>query len=123
MIPVASTVVMVAALAWTLWCAVSALVGQAPTMYHRLGLAVLQGVAVVYAVALVVALITEGGRGGPGIAEILGYLATALLTLPVGAWLAQGERTRWGSAVFAIAGFTLAVLVLRMSQLWETTRV
>jgi hypothetical protein len=121
-IPVA-WVLGVAALAWALWCAVSAAVDQAPTYGHRLTLLGLEVVAVVQSLVAVVLLIIQGGRGAGAVAEIVGYLIAVVITLPIGAALAYGERTRYGSVVLAIAGVTLAVLVLRTTQVWEAARV
>ena len=114
---------LVASLAWALWCAVSAGVGQAPTYHHRLALVVLEAVVLVQAVIAVVLLVAQGARTGGAVAEILGYLISTVVALPIGAGLAHGERTRYGSVVLAIAGVTLAVLVLRTNQVWEVTRV
>ena len=123
MISVLPAALVVLSLAWTLWCAVSALVGQAPTMPHRLGLLVLEGVAVVMALITVVLLVTGPSRTGAAVAELLGYLIAVVVALPIGAALAHTERTRYGSIVLAVAGFTLAVLVLRTSQVWQNTAV
>ena len=120
-IPVA-WVLGLAALAWALWCGGSAVVGQAPTYPHRLALVGLEVVALLQAVVAVVLLVAAGGRTAGAVAEIVGYLIAMLVVLPVGAALAHGERTRYGSLVLAIAGFTLAVLVLRTTQVWEVTR-
>src|SRR5699024_10367128 len=47
-----------------------------------------------------------------------GYLITALLVVPLaGAW-AYAELTRWGPAVLAAAAATVAVMVVRMDQIW-----
>jgi hypothetical protein len=121
-IPVA-WVLGVAALAWALWCAVSAAADQAPTYGHRLTLLGLEVVAAVQSLVAVVLLIVAGGRGAGAVAEIVGYLVAVVITLPIGAALAYGERSRYGSVVLAIAGVTLAVLVLRTTQVWEATRV
>ncbi|NMO90717.1 hypothetical protein [Actinomycetospora sp. TBRC 11914] len=113
----------VAALAWALWCGVSAVVDQAPTYHHRLALLVIEVVALLQALLAVVLLVVQGGRTGGAVAEIVGYLIALVIALPVGAALAYQERTRYGSIVLAIAGVTLAVLVLRTTQVWEATRV
>lgn len=120
-IPAVGIAVMVAALAWSLWCLVSAAIGQAPTVAHRLGLVVLEILAVLQALVAVVLLLVSGGRSGPAVAEILGYLIATVIVLPIGAALAHGERSRYGSAVLAIAGVTVTVLVLRTGQVWEAT--
>lgn len=113
--------VLALALAWALWCVVSAAVGQAPTIRHRIGLLVLEGVALVVALVMVVGLVVEGGRSTGPVVEIVGYLAAMLAVLPIGAALAHGERTRYGSVVLAVAGVTLAVLALRTGQVWTVT--
>jgi hypothetical protein len=115
-------VVLALALAWALWCAVSAAVGQAPTIRHRIGLLVLEAVALVQALVLVVGLVVQGGRTTGAVVEIVGYLVATLVVLPIGAALAHGERTRYGSIVLAVAGVTLAVLSLRTGQVWAVTR-
>jgi hypothetical protein len=114
--------VLALALAWALWCAVSAVVGQAPTIRHRIGLLVLEAVALVQALVLVVGLFVEPGRSAGAVVEIVGYLIATLVVLPIGAALAHGERTRYGSVVLAVAGITLAVLSLRTGQVWTVTR-
>jgi hypothetical protein len=114
--------VLVLALAWALWCAVSAAVGQAPTIRHRVGLLVLEAAALVQALVLVVGLVVQGGRTTGAVVEIVGYLVATLVVLPIGAALAHGERTRYGSIVLAVAGVTLAVLSLRTGQVWAVTR-
>lgn len=117
-----SLAVLALALLWALWCAVSAAVGEAPTVRHRVGLLVLEAVAVVQALVLVVGLVVQGGRTTGAVVEIVGYLVATLIVLPIGAALAHGERTRYGSVVLAVAGVTLAVLSLRTGQVWAVTR-
>jgi hypothetical protein len=114
--------VLALALAWALWCAVSAALGQAPTIRHRIGLLVLEAVALVQALVLVIGLFVEPGRSAGAVVEIVGYLIATLVALPIGAALAHGERTRYGSVVLAVAGITLAVLSLRTGQVWTVTR-
>lgn len=117
-----TSAVLVLALVWALWCAVSAALGQAPTIRHRIGLLVLEAVALVQALVLVVGLFVEPGRSAGAVVEIVGYLIATLVALPIGAALAHGERTRYGSLVLAVAGITLAVLSLRTGQVWTVTR-
>jgi hypothetical protein len=114
--------VLALALVWALWCAGSAIIGQAPTIRHRVGLLVLEAVALVQALVLVVGLVVQGGRSAGAVLEIVGYLIATLVVLPIGAALAHGEPTRYGSVVLAVAGITLAVLALRTGQVWTVTR-
>lgn len=122
MIVALTLAVLALALVWALWCAVSAALGQAPTVRHRYGLLVLEALAVVQALVLGIGLIVQGGRSGSAVLEIIGYLIATLVALPIGAALAHGERTRYGSIVLAVAGVTLAVLSLRTGQVWTVSR-
>lgn len=49
---------------------------------------------------------------------LYGYLLTGLV-LPVGGvWLGIWERTRWGSLAIGVVALTLAVLVMRLEEIW-----
>ena len=48
----------------------------------------------------------------------VGYLAAVWLVLPVGVAWAASEKSRWGSGVLLVACLTVAVMVLRLQQLW-----
>ena len=51
-------------------------------------------------------------------ATFIGYALTSLLVPPVGAVWALSEKTRWGTAAAGISALVLAVLTLRMLQVW-----
>ena len=60
--------------------------------------------------------------GGHSLAEPItfwGYLVFALIVLPAAGVWAFADRTRWSSAVLLVACLTLAVMELRMVQVWE----
>ena len=66
-----------------------------------------------------IVLVVSGQRAQADTVEYFGYLVTALLVgLAAGIW-AVLDRTRAATLVLAIAGFTLAVMVVRMWQLWS----
>lgn len=49
---------------------------------------------------------------------LYGYLLTGVV-LPIGgAWLGIWERTRWGSLAIGVVAVTLAVLAVRLEQIW-----
>lgn len=50
--------------------------------------------------------------------SFVGYLLACLLVLPAGVLWSLGERSRGGTAVLAVAGFTTAFLVVRLMQIW-----
>ena len=49
------------------------------------------------------------------------YLLACLAIPPLMVWWGRGEPGRWGSGVVAIACLVLAVLVLRVEQVWSGT--
>jgi hypothetical protein len=51
-------------------------------------------------------------------AAFIGYVLTSLLILPLAVIWAIAEKSRWGTAVLVAACLTLAVMVVRMQQVW-----
>lgn len=49
-----------------------------------------------------------------------GYLLTSVLVIPLGAFWAVGEKSRWGTGVLLVAAATTAILVVRLEQVWRT---
>lgn len=66
----------------------------------------------------VVAVVLLSNRPHVDALTFVGYLLTALLLLPVGTFWAIGERSRWGNGVLAVSGLVVAVLVVRLQQIW-----
>lgn len=58
---------------------------------------------------------TDRDVNGPA---FIGYVLTALLILPLAVVWAVAEKSRWGTAVLVAACLTLAVMVVRMQQVW-----
>jgi len=85
-----------------------------PLLGAAAGLEVLLLVQVGVAVVQMVA----GQRPG-SIPTFLGYSLVSLLVLPLGVLWALEEKTRWSTVVLAGAAATVAVLVLRMGQVWS----
>lgn len=51
-------------------------------------------------------------------ATYVAYLLGVLLILPLGFQLARMERSRWGSLALSFTGVVVAVMTLRLLQLW-----
>ena len=51
-------------------------------------------------------------------ATFIGYALTSLLVPPVGAVWALSDKTKWGTAAAGISSLVLAVLTVRMRQVW-----
>jgi hypothetical protein len=74
-------------------------------------------VALLVQAGIALVLLGTGGRGVDAV-TFVGYLVTSVLLLPVGAFWAIGERSRWGNGVLALSGVVVAVVVLRLVQVW-----
>jgi hypothetical protein len=73
-------------------------------------------------VGLIVARLASGGRPA-SLATLIGYLiAMPLVPLAAGFW-GLLERSRWGSAVVAVAGLVAAVLMVRLHEIWPVIHV
>lgn len=58
------------------------------------------------------------GAAPPERVTLYGYLLTALLMAVGGGWIGLFERSRWGSAVIAVAALVSIVLLMRLHQIW-----
>ena len=73
-------------------------------------------------VGIIVARLAGGGRPA-GLATLIGYLiAMPLVPVAAGFW-GLLERSRWGSAVVAVAGLVAAVLMVRLHEIWPVIHV
>ena len=65
----------------------------------------------------VVALVRMGDWGGSK-GELAGYLGVSALLVPGGLVLAVEERSRYGTLVLAVACLVVAVVEVRLLQVW-----
>lgn len=73
-------------------------------------------------VGMIVARLADGGRPA-GLVMLIGYLvATPIIPVAAAFWGAL-ERSRWGSAVIAVAGLVAAVLMVRLHEIWPVIGV
>lgn len=67
---------------------------------------------------LSIVLVAGGERAKTDTVEFFSYLVVALI-VPIGAgFWALVERTRWSTMVLGVAGFTVAIMLARMEQIW-----
>ena len=80
-------------------------------------LALVQLALVVQLVASIV-IVIAGERAKQDTVEFFAYLLVALL-IPIGAgFWALIERTRWSTVIMGVGALTVAVMLVRMSQIW-----
>ena len=88
-----------------------------PSLVSIGALAVVELMLIVQLVAAIV-LVIGGARAKGDTVEFFGYLITALLVpLATGFW-ALLERTRWSTFILGIGGLTVAIMLVRMYQIW-----
>lgn len=109
--------VSVTALLLAAWCGFAAYRDSPTKDWHFGGMAVVTLAALVQLV-VAIAQLARGDRPDQGMAVFLAYLVGAACTIPAAAFMSLAERTRWGSAIVAAGGVILAVLELRLHEIW-----
>lgn len=116
MIPVLAYVVMALSGGMVAWGVVTAAVNKPPGKAQLLYAA---GVEVVTLLQTVVALVALAQGFRPvELATTIGYLIGVVVLIPVAWFWANVERTRFSGVVLAVAGLAVAVMTLRLLQLW-----
>lgn len=109
----------VTALLLAAWCAHAAFRGQPVKDWHYLGMAVVELLTLAQ-LAIVLVQLAGGERpAGGGTVVFVSYLVAVPLCLPLVAVVSLGERTRWGPATVAAGAVVLAVLQLRLADVWS----
>jgi len=66
-----------------------------------------------------IVLVSVGAQAKGDTVEYFGYIITALLVPPASVFWAIIERSRWATVVMGISGLTVAVMTVRMWQIWS----
>ncbi|MGK5630670.1 hypothetical protein [Streptomyces sp. URMC 123] len=107
----------VAALVLAAWCGHAFFRDQPTKDWHFIGMAV---VTLLVLVQLVIGFVLLGRGEEPrdGTAIFVAYLFGAAAAVPAAGFLSLSERTRWGSATVAAGAVVLAVLEVRLFDIW-----
>ncbi|MCE7010407.1 hypothetical protein LWC34_47525 [Kibdelosporangium philippinense] len=123
MVDVLATVLTFAAIALAVWGVVLIVLNKRFALNQPYGLA-LAGAALVLELALIGQLVT-------GLVNLfttdrvvdkltfISYLAGPVVILPLSAYWAAAERSRWGSGVLVIGCLSIPILILRLRQIWD----
>ena len=68
--------------------------------------------------AVTIGMVIGGERAQVSTIEFFGYLLVALLIPPAAVVWALAEPSRWSTVVMGFASLTLAVMLVRMQQIW-----
>ncbi|GAA4927233.1 hypothetical protein ACFPM3_08835 [Streptomyces coeruleoprunus] len=117
MLDALTVAVSVAALALAAWCGFAAYRDQPTKDWHFIGMAVVAVLALAQLVVGVVQLV-RGEKAEEGTAIFVAYLLGAFFAVPAAGFMSLLERTRWGSATAAAGAVVLAVLEVRLYDIW-----
>ena len=82
-----------------------------------MSLAVLAGLAVQLLVSSILAI--SGERAAISTLEYFGYMLVAIIVqVAAGLW-ALAEKTKWSTVILGAASLTVAVMLVRMLQIWS----
>jgi hypothetical protein len=112
-----ATAVIAAGLVTAAWTALLAVLNRRS---GRVTFGVLAGVEALVLAQLIAAivLLATGQRPVGNPVEFLGYQLATLLVLPAGVAWAVSDRSRWAAGVLTVACLSVAVMTVRMNQLW-----
>lgn len=117
MIDPLATAVIAAALVLAAWTGLLAVLNRRA---GRIVLGALAGVQVLVLAQLVTAvvLLVGGQRPVGNTVEFFGYHLATLLVLPAAVIWSVTDRSRWAVAVLTVGCLAVAVMTVRMNQLW-----
>ncbi|WP_156721538.1 hypothetical protein [Streptomyces apocyni] len=108
----------VSALVLAAWCGYAAYRDQPTKDRHFVGMAAVTLLAVAQLVVGIVQL-ARGEKPEQGATLFVSYLVGSALCIPAAGFLSLAERTRWGSVTVAAGAFVLAVLEVRLYDIWR----
>ncbi|MEU4998927.1 hypothetical protein [Streptomyces sp. NPDC021622] len=107
----------VAALALAAWCGFAAYRDQPTKDWHFIGMGVVTLLATLQLIVGIVQL-ARGEEPAQGTTIFVAYLIGSFACIPAAGFMSLAERTRWGSITVAAGGVVLAVLEVRLYDIW-----
>ncbi|GHH48601.1 hypothetical protein [Streptomyces candidus] len=117
MLDALTVAVSVAALALAAWCGYAAFRDQPTKDWHFIGMAVVTVLALAQLVIGIVQL-ARGEQPAEGNVIFVSYLVGAVAAVPTAGFMSLAERTKWGSITVAAGAVVLAVLEVRLNDIW-----
>ena len=120
MIDALTITVSVTALLLAAWCGFATYRDQPTKDWHFIGMAVVTLLVLAQLVVCIVQL-ARGEKPHDSTAIFIAYLLGATAAVPAAGFLSLSERTRWGSATVTAGSVVLAVLEVRLFDIWGGT--
>jgi len=93
-----------------------AVANRRPLTLLAYGLVTVEAAALVQVLVAIVQVVR--GERADEVATFIGYALTSLLVPPAGAVWALSDKSKWGTGAAGVAALVLAVLTVRMVQVW-----
>ena len=93
-----------------------AVANRRPLTLLAYGLVTVEAAALVQVLVAIVQVVR--GERPDEVATFIGYALTSLLVPPAGAVWALSDKSKWGTGAAGVAALVLAVLTVRMVQVW-----
>lgn len=93
-----------------------------PPSWWSVGALVTVEALILVQLAVSITLVANGKQAVGDTVEFFGYLVTALVVPPAAMAWAVVDRTKWSTMVLGVAGLTVAVMLVRMWQIWSGVR-
>lgn len=100
-----------------LFCLGAAFANRKPSDYTAGSLLLVEILTLVQLVVAIIAPFLGNPNQGDGV-EFWMYMITAAIIPPAAILWALIERNRWSNAVLGVAALSIAVMVVRMQQIW-----
>ena len=107
----------VAALLLAAWCGWAAYRDQPTKDWHFIGMGVVTLLALVQLGVGIVQL-ARGERPAQSTTIFVAYLLGSFACVPAAGFMSLAERSKWGSVTVAAGGVVLAVLQVRLYDIW-----
>ncbi|MBT2506077.1 hypothetical protein J7I98_09245 [Streptomyces sp. ISL-98] len=117
MLDALTVAVSAAALVLAAWCGYAAFRDQPTKDWHFIGMAVVSLLVLAQLVVGIVQL-SRGEKPEQGAVIFVSYLVGALTAVPAAGFLSLAERSRWGSVTVSAGAVVLAVLEVRLHDIW-----
>ena len=92
---------------------------QRPPSWWSVGTAIAVEAALIIQLVWSIVLVSSGQAAVGDTLEYFGYIITALLVPPAAVIWAIYERTKWSTLVIGLSSLTVAIMVVRMWQIWS----
>ena len=92
---------------------------QRPPSWWSVATAITVECALLVQLVASIVLVSGGASAVGDTLEFFGYIVTALLVPPAAVIWAIFERTKWSTLVISLSALTVAIMVVRMWQIWS----